>query len=111
VLTPLVFDPGHPFPHISNLSLNLAVVLREPDSSEIHFARLKVPSTLPRLIPLKPLDPDELLPPAAQKFIWLEQVVAANLDRLFPGIEVWPPTPSALRATPTWRFRKRKPTT
>ena len=88
VLTPLVFDPGHPFPHISNLSLNLAVVLREPYSSEIHFARLKVPSTLPRLIPLKPLDPDELLPPAAQKFIWLEQVVAANLDRLFPGIEV-----------------------
>ncbi|MFO7539954.1 MAG: polyphosphate kinase 1, partial [Chloroflexota bacterium] len=88
VLTPLVFDPGHPFPHISNLSLNLAVVLREPDSSEIHFARLKVPSTLPRLIPLKPLDPDELLPPAVQKFVWLEQVVAANLDRLFPGIEV-----------------------
>lgn len=88
VLTPLVFDPGHPFPHISNLSLNLAVVLREPTTSEIHFARLKVPSTLPRLIPLKPLDPDELLPPAAQKFIWLEQVVAANLDRLFPGIEV-----------------------
>jgi polyphosphate kinase len=88
VLTPLVFDPGHPFPHISNLSLNLAVVLREPDSSEIHFARLKVPSTLPRLIPLKPLDPDELLPPAAQKFVWLEQVVAANLDRLFPGTEI-----------------------
>jgi polyphosphate kinase len=88
VLTPLVFDPGHPFPHISNLSLNLAVVLRESDSSEIHFARLKVPSTLPRLIPIKPLDPDELLPPAAQKFVWLEQVVAANLDRLFPGTEI-----------------------
>ena len=88
VLTPLVFDPGHPFPHISNLSLNLAVVLCEKDSGETHFARLKVPSILPRMIPLKPLDPDELLPPTAQKFVWLEQVIAANLDRLFPGIEV-----------------------
>lgn len=88
VLTPLVFDPGHPFPHISNLSLNLAVEIRDPESDEIYFARVKVPSTLPRLVPLKPLDPDELLPPAVQKFIWLEQVIAANLDRLFPGMEI-----------------------
>ena len=88
VLTPLVFDPTHPFPHISNLSLNLAVEVRDPDTDEIHFARVKVPATLPRLVPLNPLDPDELLPPATQKFIWLEQVIAANLDRLFPGMDV-----------------------
>ena len=88
VLTPLGFDPGHPFPHISNLSLNLAVALRDPDTQGTHFARVKVPSTLPRLVPLKPIDPDELLPPAVQKFVWLEEVIAANLDRLFPGVEV-----------------------
>ncbi len=88
VLTPLVFDPTHPFPHISNLSLNLAVEVRDPETDEIHFARVKVPATLPRLVPLNPLDPDELLPPATQKFIWLEQVVAANMDRLFPGMDV-----------------------
>jgi len=88
VLTPLAFDPGHPFPHISNLSLNLAVVIRDPDTGVTHFARLKVPSTLPRLVPLNPLDPDELLPPAVQKFVWLEQVIIANLGRLFPGMEI-----------------------
>lgn len=88
VLTPLVFDPTHPFPHISNLSLNLAVEVRDPENDEIHFARVKVPATLPRLVPLNPLDPDELLPPSTQKFIWLEQVIAANLDRLFPGMDV-----------------------
>jgi polyphosphate kinase len=88
VLTPLLFDPGHPFPHISNLSLNLGVVLRDPESGATLFARVKVPSTLPRLVPLNPLDPDELLPPKVQKFIWVEQLIAANLDRLFPGMEV-----------------------
>jgi polyphosphate kinase len=88
VLTPLLFDPGHPFPHISNLSLNLAVIVRDPDSGETHFARVKVPASLPRLVPLKPLDPDELLPPLFQKFVWVEQVIAANLDRLFPGMEI-----------------------
>ncbi len=88
VLTPLLFDPGHPFPHISNLSLNLAVIVRDPASGETHFARVKVPAILPRLVPLKPLDPDELLPPSVQKFIWVEQVIAANLDRLFPGMEI-----------------------
>lgn len=88
VLTPLVFDPTHPFPHISNLSLNLAAEVRDPDTNEIHFARVKVPATLPRLVPLNPLDPDELLPPTTQKFIWLEQVIAANLERLFPGMDV-----------------------
>ncbi len=88
VLTPLAFDPGHPFPHISNLSLNLAVALRDPDRSEVHFARVKVPAALPRLVEINPLDPDELLLPSTQKFVWIEEVIAANLDRLFPGVEI-----------------------
>lgn len=88
VLTPLAFDPGHPFPHISNLSLNLAVKLRDPETDETHFARVKVPSTLPRFVPLSPHDPDEWLRPSVQKFVLVEQVIAANLDRLFPGFEV-----------------------
>ncbi|MEM7335861.1 MAG: polyphosphate kinase 1 [Chloroflexota bacterium] len=88
VLTPLAFDPGHPFPHISNLSLNLAVELIDPINEDVHFARVKVPPSLPRLLPLKPLDPDELLPPSTQKFVWIEEVIAANLDRLFPGFEI-----------------------
>ncbi len=88
VLTPLAFDPGHPFPHISNLSSNLAVVIRDLKTDQTHFARVKVPGSLPRFIPLKPIDPDELLPPTVQKFVWLEQVIAHNLDRLFAGMEV-----------------------
>lgn len=88
VLTPLVFDPTHPFPHISNLSLNLAVAIEDPDTGESHFARVKVPAALPRLVPLNPLDPDELLPPKVQKFVWVEQVIAENLDRLFPGMTI-----------------------
>lgn len=88
VLTPLALDPGRPFPHISNLSVNLAVVIRDPQSGETRFARVKVPSTLPRLVPLKPLDPDDLLTPAVLKFAWVEQIIAANLDRLFPGMEI-----------------------
>ncbi len=86
VLTPLVFDPAHPFPHISNLSLNLAVKVADPDTGQSHIARVKVPAALPRLVPLNPLDPDELLPPKVQKFVWVEEVIAANLDRLFPGM-------------------------
>ena len=89
VLTPLAFDPGHPFPHISNLSINLAVVIRDPETGETHFARLKVPGNFPRLVPLPPVDGDELiLPKVTRKFVWIEQVVAASLDRLFPGLEV-----------------------
>ena len=88
VLTPLALDPGRPFPHISNLSINLAVVVRDPLSGETRFARVKVPSTLPRLVPLKPLDPDDLLTPAVLKFAWVEQIIAANLDCLFPGMEI-----------------------
>ncbi|MEJ2746736.1 MAG: polyphosphate kinase 1 [Anaerolineae bacterium] len=88
VLTPLAFDPGHPFPHISNLSLNLAVEILDPDTEETHFARVKVPSTLPRLVSLKPYDPSELIQPSVQKFVFMEQIIAANLDRLFPGMKI-----------------------
>ena len=91
-LTPLAFDPGHPFPHISNLSVNLAVVVKDPDSGEL-FARLKVPPTFDRLIRVPQRDDDDFLTAGlgrsdTAEFVWLEQVVAANLDRLFPGLEV-----------------------
>jgi polyphosphate kinase len=77
VLTPLAVDPGHPFPYISNLSLSLAVVLRGSDGEE-HFARVKVPKILPRWVPL----------PTANHFIPLEVVIGANLEALFPGVEI-----------------------
>ncbi len=90
VLTPLAFDPGHPFPHISNLSLNLAVVI-EDAQGETHFARIKVPATLPRLVPLKRssggVRKDGTVP-YNHYFVWLEQVIAAHLDALFPGMKV-----------------------
>lgn len=88
VLTPMGFDPGHPFPHISNLSLNLAVLIR--DSRE-HFARIKVPGTLPRLVPIKRSSGSvrrDGTVPHHHYFVWLEQVIAANLHILFPGMEV-----------------------
>ena len=80
VLTPLAVDPAHPFPYISNLSLNLAVRLRDEDG-DVRFARVKVPPVLPRFI---------ALPSAAgqHRFVMLEAVIAARLDRLFPGVEV-----------------------
>ena len=88
ILTPMAFDPGHPFPHISNLSLNLAVLIRD---SRDHFARIKVPSTLPRLVPIKrssgSVRKDGTVP-HHHYFVWLEQVIAANLHVLFPGMEV-----------------------
>ena len=90
VLTPLALDPGHPFPHISNLSLNLAVVIRDPKGNE-KFARLKVPSTLSRLIPIKRSSgatrKDGTIP-YHHYFVWLEQVIAANIGLLFPGMEI-----------------------
>jgi polyphosphate kinase len=90
VLTPLAFDPGHPFPHISNLSLNLAVVIQEPKGGEL-FARLKVPGTLPRLVPIKRssggVRKDGTVP-YNHYFVWLEQVISANMDKLFPGLKV-----------------------
>jgi len=88
VLTPLASDPSRPFPHISNLSLNLAVQVRDPKTGDLHFARVKVPPALPRLVPLKRFDPDQLSTPAVQKFVWAEEVIAANLDRLFPGMKI-----------------------
>ena len=88
VLTPLASDPSRPFPHISNLSLNLAVQVRDPKTGDLHFARVKVPPALPRLVPLKRFDPDQLSTPAVQKFVWAEEVIAANLDRLFAGMKI-----------------------
>lgn len=94
VLTPLAFDPGRPFPHISNMSHNLAVLVRD-ESGEERFARVKVPgSPVPRLVPVpapagaaaEPADDPAAAP--QQWFTWLEQVIAANLQSLFPGMEV-----------------------
>jgi polyphosphate kinase len=93
VLTPLAFDPGHPFPHISNLSMNLAVVVKDPLHGE-RFARLKVPDIFPRLLSIpseEKADEYERLGLAevrSTSFVWLEQVMAANLDMLFPGLEI-----------------------
>ncbi|HRV91309.1 MAG TPA: polyphosphate kinase 1 [Anaerolineae bacterium] len=85
VLTPLAFDPGRPFPHISSLSLNLAVMVRDPDSNVEYFARIKVPNTLPRLIPVARINGDTR---RTYRFIWLEDLIAHNLSRLFPGYEI-----------------------
>jgi len=79
VLTPLAVDPARPFPHISNLSLNLSVVIRDPQGSE-HFARVKVPGSLRQLVPVGE--------GSEQSFVWLEQVIQANLPELFPGMEI-----------------------
>ena len=90
VLTPLAFDPGRPFPHISNLSLNLAVVIRDSAGVE-HFARVKVPDTLPQLVPLqrRAQKGEKKLKPLKQiSFVWLEDLICAHLPSLFPGMEV-----------------------
>ncbi len=78
VLTPLAVDPGHPFPYISTLSLNLGVIVGDPHSGERRFARVKVPSLLPRFVVM----------PDGERFVPLEQVIAAHLDQLFPGMDV-----------------------
>jgi polyphosphate kinase len=78
VLTPLAVDPGHPFPYISNLSLNLAVIVRDPVGGERRFARVKVPPVLPGLLAM----------PDGKRFVALEQVIAAHLGSLFPGMEI-----------------------
>jgi polyphosphate kinase len=77
VLTPLAVDPGHPFPYISTLSLSIAVGLRDPETDEQHFARVKVPQILPRLYEVEP-----------NRFVLLDQIIEANLDLLFSGMEV-----------------------
>ncbi|NYD99754.1 polyphosphate kinase [Kineosphaera limosa] len=86
VLTPLAVDPAHPFPYISGLSLNLAVVLANAKTGTEHFARVKVPSLLPRFVRVPAVDTDEELYSA--RFVPLEEVIAAHLDMLFPGMEV-----------------------
>jgi polyphosphate kinase len=91
VLTPLAVDPGHPFPFLSNLSLSLAVEARDPDTGELKFARVKVPETLPRFVNLAALDParaEATSPTATQEFLPLEQLIAANLETLFSGMEI-----------------------
>ncbi|MBD2438629.1 polyphosphate kinase 1 [Nostoc sp. FACHB-110] len=89
VLTPLAVDPSHPFPYISNLSLNLAVVVKNPDTDEEFFARVKVPSVLPRFLPLPPeLGIQENGQPANWTGVPLEQAIAHNLDALFPGMNI-----------------------
>ena len=80
VLTPLAVDPAHPFPYISGLSLNLAVVVRNPKTGKEHFARVKVPPLFARFVPL-----------GDQRFVPLEDVIAAHLNQLFPGMEVLEP--------------------
>jgi len=84
VLTPLAVGQGHHFPLISNLSLNLAVVLTDTSYREL-FARLKVPPSLPRLLPVPVVSGGSQV----VAFVWIEQVIAANLDMLFPGFEIW----------------------
>ena len=80
VLTPLAVDPSHPFPYISGLSLNLAVLVKKPDTKEDLFARVKVPASLPRFV--------ETTEFGGTRFIALEQVIIANLHQLFPGMEI-----------------------
>ena len=78
MVTPLAVDPSHPFPYISNLSLNMAVFVRNPDTGLARFARVKVPPILPRFVVL----------PDGERFVPLEQVIAVHLGALFPGMEV-----------------------
>src|SRR5262245_53584049 len=77
VLTPLAVDPAHPFPYISGLSLNLAVAVRNPESGKEHFARVKVPPIFSRWIAV-----------AEDRFVPIEDIIGAHLDRLFPGMDV-----------------------
>lgn len=83
VLTPLAFDPGHPFPYISNLSLSLAVVVSTPKGEE-KFARVKVPDVLPRLVQVQKDEHNN----QQFRFVWLEDLIACNLGMLFPGMAV-----------------------
>ncbi len=89
-LTPLAFDPGHPFPHISNLSLNLAVSIQDEDQEE-HFARVKVPASLPQLVPIKRSSGGyrrDGSTPRHHYFIWLSHLVKENIQSLFPGMKI-----------------------
>jgi polyphosphate kinase len=98
VLTPLAVDPGRPFPHISNLSLSLAVIMHD-ELGHPRFARVKVPNVLPRLVPVHDVlrTYGEGVNPTTFTFVWLEDLITANLDLLFPGMRVI--TASAFRIT------------
>ena len=88
VLTPLVFDSAHPFPFISNRSLNLAIVVRNQNNKDF-FARVKVPTNLfSRLIKIPPENSGEFGGDASVHYVYLEDLISANLDKLFPGMEV-----------------------
>ena len=90
VLTPLAFDPGHPFPHISNLSLNLAVLIRDTKGEE-RFARVKIPDSLPQLISIdRPSLMAHRVPSSVkpQSYMWLDELISAHLQALFPGMQV-----------------------
>jgi polyphosphate kinase len=90
VLTPLAFDPGRPFPYISNLSLSFAILISKADN-EKHFARVKIPKILPRLLRVdKILNPNKVRKNGklSAKFIWLEDLIEQNLSYLFPGVNV-----------------------
>ena len=97
VLTPLAVDPGHPFPYISGLSLNLAITLRDPDSGKQRFARVKVPETLPRFLVAQAktkktaksqITTEIALDTGPKNFVPLEDVISAHLEYLFPGMEI-----------------------
>lgn len=113
-LTPLAFDPGRPFPHISNLSLNLAVLLRDSEGNE-HFARVKIPDTLPQLVSLsvapKIKSRAKKPPIKEQGFIWLEHLIIANLGALFPAWRFSRRIPFTSLATLTAKSRTWKPGT
>ncbi|HEX3265397.1 MAG TPA: polyphosphate kinase 1 [Candidatus Limnocylindrales bacterium] len=85
VLTPLAVDPGHPFPYITSLTLSVAVAMRDPATDEGHFARVKVPAVLPRLVEL-PRARDQAI--GTHRYTLLDQVIGANLDILFNGMEI-----------------------
>lgn len=91
VLTPLAFDPGRPFPYISNLSLSLALLVKKPNG-ENHFARVKVPNIFPRLLQIdKIIEPDKKIQTNGKfsaRFLWLGDLIKANLNFLFPGMEI-----------------------
>ena len=88
VLTPLAVDPSHPFPYISGLSLNLAVILRNPRSGKEHFARVKVPDSLPRLVTVPGRELGTTDKGAGSAVIPLEVVIGQHLDHLFPGMDI-----------------------
>lgn len=93
VLTPLAVDPAHPFPYISGLSLNLAVILTNPSTAKEHFARVKIPPLLPRYIAVdakgRPSAPDtQSVEKGPTSFVPLEDIISKHLDYLFPGMEI-----------------------